>query len=725
MITSPLEIAWGVILALWVLYSRLGFICPIFRDPDAARLAFGVAQRLQGVPYSQGVFHQLEKQFGTYVLFEFVARTMGIGPAGLEHFMPIICAVLMIGIIALSFSLGLMIWGRRVALVSTTLLAISPMVWITGEYPTSLVPAMFFFMLAVWAMVMSYRVRGGRWWLVASALLFAWSIVTRLDMSLGMLVPLCYAYFVDRRGLRRAWILYAITAVVLIAAWLLSGIPLVKIIHVGPHNPDYSKSLLLNWWGMGPFLFVFAFAGFIYRFVTDRRPLPFIFFWIVCFNTFYTGHLYSPRYFIPYYPPVAWLAAFSIIALYGWLVRLVRYNRPMRLIFMLLLILGALSTLTVSTIKGGDGRVRLAWGKTISYARDDGLSPTGSMWFFMQNFRHGAGIQSSWVEFGARGTAGKLLRYESDTLHSNGPPIFVGSESQVFLNYFLLAGGCWKFETVRGPFVEFSLQPGPPGAAIAKEGDISRMLQTVYVGDKPLPELGFLSNPGDINVLLGRDAIPRLIRQQGSVGAPMLSDVGGWHVAHSFSGLDILQSSPVAGMSDGTIECERELYRFFHTDALPRMHVRIIQSNDPFADMSGGVVTSHNGSPKEYDSRMYLDRVSELTWISHPQPHRWLALALNRTGLLPAYRVSVNGVPVQNPDFLVRNVAGYGLTRWDILLIPPEYISSPVSEFRLEANLPGSVFDIFWVQRTYPDCQYKNEIARPLRLEFRDLSCIQ
>jgi hypothetical protein len=218
-INAPLEIIWTVALAAWVVYSRLFYICPYLNDPNAARLAFGVAQRLQGVAFQNGIFHQLPKQEGFYLLFELLARIFRIDAAGLEHFMAISCAVLMIGIIALSFHLGYMIWGRRVALVSTTLLSISPLMWITGEYPTVLVPALFFFLLATWAMVLSYRVKGGRLWLIISALLFAWSVLVQFEMILGFLAPICYAWFVDRRGLRRALILYAIWAAALAIVW--------------------------------------------------------------------------------------------------------------------------------------------------------------------------------------------------------------------------------------------------------------------------------------------------------------------------------------------------------------------------------------------------------------------------------------------------------------------------------------------------------------------------
>lgn len=402
---------WGILLAVWVIFSRLWFICPYFNDPDAAKFAFGVGQRLQGVGYSDGSFYQFGKHVGYYWLMELLARLFQIDIAGLQHFMASTNAWFMIGILVLNVIMAYMIWGGRVALVSSTLLAISPMMWITGEYPNPVVPALFFFMLAVLLMVLSYRLKGGRWLLFASAVMFAWAIMVRVDMVLGMLVPICYAHFVDKRGLRRALILYGITALVLVIVWFgFLRLPLSEIMNVGPHQPDYTRSLTLNWWGMGPFLFVFAFAGFVYRFITDRRPLPFIFFWIVAFNTFYTGHLYSGRYFIYYYPVVSWLAAFSIIALYGWLARLVKYNVPMRLVLMLLLAFGASTMLTTSIIKEDDGSLRLGVGEYKAYETDHGFEPNGAVWFYMRDSVACAGIACHGIGRLELGYARKKIR---------------------------------------------------------------------------------------------------------------------------------------------------------------------------------------------------------------------------------------------------------------------------------------------------------------------------
>jgi len=716
MIARPLELVWGALLLVWVLYSRFAFICPYFRDPDSVRIAFGVGQSLQGGAFNPDSFYELEKIWGTYAIFEFFARIFSVGIAGLGPFLSIICACFMVGIIAISFSLGWMIWGRRVALVSTSLLSISPMMWLTGEYITSLVPALFFFMLAVWAMVISYRVKGGRWWLALSGLLFALAIIARLDMLLGMLVPACYALFVDRRGLRRAWILYAITIVILVVFWLgVLRIPPAEIFSVGPHQPDYGKSLLLNWWGMGPFLFIFAFAGFVYRFICGRRPLPFLFFWIVGFNTFYTGHLYSPRYFIPYYPVVSWLAAFAVIALYGWLVKLVRYNRPMRVIFMLLFIAGALTMLTVSTIRDCDGRTRIAWGDTISYARDDGLSPTGAAWYFMQDFRSGDGLQYSWIEDGARQAVEDLFPTEQESYSTGESPIYIGNISQIYINYFLLAKG-WNFDSIRGPFLNFTANAPADWAR-------PPIAQTVYQGDEPVPELVHIGNPGTMNIMLGRDVIPQFLVDEGEIGVPNLTSVGGWKVGYSYAGLDIAMSGGGSSRSDGILQCERVLLNTFYTDILPRNHVALLPSGN-VPGITGGAVTSHNGNEIEEGEYPGLDHVSEVIWTATVSPDHWLALAVNRTGLLPEFDIFVNGTHVEDPVWLARNVEGAMMSRWDIVFIPPEYLTGTECEFRIESLTVGSVFDIFWVQRNYPDCQFKNETAIPLGLDFAEYDCV-
>jgi len=717
MMTRGHELVWAILLAIWIIYTRFWFISPYFKDPDAAKLAFGLGQRLQGVGFADGEFYQLGKILGSYFIYETLARIFSVEIYELPHFMAMVNASFMVGILVLNYFLARMIWGLRVGLISTTLLAISPMMWITGQYPTTVVPALFFFMLAVWAMVMSYRVKGGRWWAVLAGLLFGWAIMVRLDMALGMLVPICYAFFVDRRGLRRAFIIYAISLVTYgIGAWVLisNGYTFADILSVGPHSPDYPKSLLLNIWGMGPFLFVFAFSGFVYRFATDRKPLPFIFFWIVGFNTFYTGHLYSPSYFISYYPVVCWLAAFSIIAFYGWLVKLVKFNRPMRIVFMVLICMGATTMLTHSTVKEGDGPVQIKYADTISYSRDTGLHPTGSVWFYMHNFKNGVGFKDAWLELSARSLTFGLFRTNGEAFEFDDSAMFIGSESTDYLNFYLLADG-WKYETKRGDFNNFY------------QGGVGNqyVMQTAKQGDEPVGAFEFLSNPPrGMNVYIGSDAIPHFIDLEGEVGAPTLLTFAGWHRKFSREGLDIIVPGPLGGQADGTLNCETELYRFFNTDAIPHNHVKLILTGSG-PGVPKGWVTSHNGDERYFGTMGYLERVSEVEWQSVTAPQRWLALAINHDTLGRGYTLYVNREELESPEYLGENLAGFGSNRWDIVLVPPDRITSIITEFKLEAQVRGGIFDIYSCQRTYPDCQYRNETARELDLEFQDIDCIR
>jgi len=712
---------WLVLLAAWVLYSRFFFLSPYFKDPDSARFAFGLAQKLQGIGYSDGMFHQLDMQYGAYVLFYGLAKLFFIDPSGIQQFMTIVSVVSMIGIIALSFSLGYMIWGIRTALVSTTLLALSPMMWIAGQYPTVLIPAFFVFMLAVWAMVMSYRVRGGRWWLVASAILFAFSILIRVELIFGMLVPVCYAFFVDRRGLRRALILYVITALVLTVFWVFVwNVDMDSLFAFGPHQPDYGKSVLMNWWGMGPFLFVFAFFGFLYRFVTDRKPLPFIFFWIVGFNTFYTGHLTSPRNFILYYPVVSWLAAFSVIALYTWFARKIKLNKPLRIAAMVLLSAGALTMLTMSTIKTGDG-VKIAWGDTVSYARSDGLSPTGSAWFYMQDFRVGDGFQYGWIEDGAREAADTVFNPESDVFIGFNPPIFAGKLSQVYLNYHLLASG-WKMEEIRGSFIIFRRPVRSSGENIPTVS-----MQTYYVDDPPAEDIGFVGSDSTLNVVLARDALPIVHQTQGEDSAAILKTSSGWHVAHSLSGLDFLTVDNRGALyADGALQCETEFMKFFHTDPTEIRHVQLVppeSDSRPSAwTYSGGVVSVHNGeSYSDYDNVM-LKGVTEITWSSHTDPHKWAVLAMMIDSPEPVFEIFIGQSPISRPQWIANNISGIENARWHLMAIPPGTFTGDETEFRLTME-EGDIYDIYLVQRSYPDCQFRNETAIPLDLEFSTYDC--
>jgi hypothetical protein len=499
----------------------------------------------------------------------------------------------------------------------------------------------------------------------------------------------------------------------------------------------------MNWWGMGPFLFVFAFAGFVYRFSTDRKPLPFIFFWILGFNTFYTSHLESPAPFIAYYPPVSWLAAFSIIALYGWLARLARFNKPMRLVFMAILIFGALTMLTTSIIKQADGRTIIAWGDTISYGGPHGNYPTGATWYYMQDFRRGRNIEYSWIEDGVRMACEQVFRAESPAFEGGALPTFVGSDSRVFLSYLLMAHG-WRFDSSRGPFVLFSTE--------SRRGDPSSpriILQTAYVDDEFVPELAFLANPGRLRTYLGRDAMPRLALQTGPSGNPALTAMTGWHVAWSFAGLDIVESSAFAGLSDGTLDCEKELTRFFYTDPLPRRHVTLVGSagnastsapsatspppsvtSPPSSTASpppnGAVVIDQDGQVRaQANQPLTLENVSKVTWSCEPEVHQWMAIAVNRIGLLPGYSFSVNGVAFDDGIWLAKDLPGLGMSRWDIFLIPPAYIDRPTCEISLSSPTRGTITSIVWTQRNYPDSQYRDNVAKPLGLEFSDIQVLQ
>ncbi|MCK4720981.1 hypothetical protein KAU08_09990, partial [bacterium] len=501
---------------------------------------------------------------------------------------------------------------------SSTLLAISPMMWITGDYPTALVPALFFFMLAVFTMVMSYRVKGGRWLLVVSGFLFAFSILVRLDMALGMLVPICYAHFVDKRGLRRALILYAISFLTLFIVWF--GVFHLSwyVFSIGPHRPDYPHSLTLNWWGMGPFLFVFAFAGFVYRFVTDRRPLPFIFFWIVTFNTFYTGHLYSGRYFIPYYPVISWLAAFSIIAFYGWLAKLVKYNRVMRIVFMLLIAFGMSTMLTMSIMKEGDGRTHIVFGEYEAYATNHGLEPNGAVWFYMQDFRKGEGLQYRWLEEAAAEMPDDLTGIYNGDDQSTVQVFMDGPDYQFYRQYFLLANG-WEPDGIWGSPIGFRID-----------------------------------SPGE----------------------------------HEFS-VAYWVVSPV----------EIELFRFFHSDVTPKYGK--IAISDP-------------------------DQIIQLTTISLPavlNEYRWVVIGVNKTNPDVEIDFSIGTTHIDEVEWLSRDIPGPGDAVWDIALIHPKYLTESETGINITSDTPGSIIDMFWSQRTYPDSQYRDQVAIPLGLEFADLEC--
>jgi hypothetical protein len=410
---------------------------------------------------------------------------------------------------------------------------------------------------------------------------------------------------------------------------------------------------------------------------------------------------------------VGWLAAFAIIALYGWLVKIVRFNRPLRFVFMLLFIAGALSMLTTSIIKDGDGRTRITWANTTVYKRGHDKFPTGSAWFFMQDFRQGKSMLYGWMEDGTREIADELLNPDSDSFYIHSGPLYIGSESQTYLNYFLMANG-WNFDAKRGPFINFTATRPDEVAPL--------IVQTIYQGDEVVNELAILSNPFNLEAIIGLDAMPHFVELEGRVGMPSLLAMYGWHRIGSYDGLDIIVPGMGGGQSDGTVDCEKALFRFFYTDSLPRYHVNLA-GEEGSATVMRGQITSHDGKIQEYEERSYLDDILEAEWTINPTPHRWLALAINRGGLLPHYTLEVNGQVLDDPLMLAANLPGYLQSQWDIFVIPPGLVDSGEMNFRLESITRGDIYDIYWVQRNYPDCQYRDQTARPLGLEFSDIVC--
>jgi hypothetical protein len=245
----------------------------------------------------------------------------------------------------------------------------------------------------------------------------------------------------------------------------------------------------------------------------------------------------------------------------------------------------------------------------------------------------------------------------------------------------------------------------------------------MYASDDPAPELSFLSNPGLLRVYIGRDAMPTLSLQKSPTGEPFLNNIVGWHVQWALDGLDVLESWQYAGLADGTIACETELARFFNSDPLPRYHVQIAASPESGTDIAGSV-TKHDGHLVAGPEGIRLEDISNLTWTCRPIPHNWMAVAINRVGRLPTYSVSVNGSEVKDGKWLAKDIPGYGQSMWDIFLVPPKYIEGPSVDLAIGSPIRGSIIGIFWVQRNYPDSQYRDWVARPLGLEFSDIDVL-
>jgi hypothetical protein len=375
---------------------------------------------------------------------------------------------------------------------------------------------------------------------------------------------------------------------------------------------------------------------------------------------------------------------------------------------MAILAFGASTMLTLSIIKDGDRGLRKVWGEYMSYGGPHGKFPDGAAWFFMRDFHQGKDLEYAWIETGARKTADDLFGPGSEVFADASSPIFVGRQSAAFLQYDLMASG-WRFDSAHGTFVNFvneSLQTGS-APIIFQTSDVSQASPS----DPP-----FLSNPGNLRVYLGIDAVPALLSMTTPSGSPLLSDLGGWSLAESFDGLDILQSSRFGGSSDGSIAREKELARFFRTDPLPRHHAPL-NSTDEITH-NGKLQTDRNGHVR-------IDDVSELRWTVNAEPHQWMAVALNRVGLYPEYILSIDGTPVNEGRWLAKDIPGYGLSRWDILLIPPEYIDKSSIAIAINCRVRGSILDLMTIQRNYPDSQYRNQTARKLGLEFGDIEVMR
>jgi hypothetical protein len=75
--------------------------------------------------------------------------------------------------------------------------------------------------------------------------------------------------------------------------------------------------------------------------------------------------------------------------------------------------------------------------------------------------------------------------------------------------------------------------------------------------------------------------------------------------------------------------------------------------------------------------------------------------------------------------WLAKDLPGLGMSRWDIFLIPPAYIDRPTCEISLSSPTRGTITSIVWTQRNYPDSQYRDNVAKPLGLEFSDIQVLQ
>jgi hypothetical protein len=275
---------------------------------------------------------------------------------------------------------------------------------------------------------------------------------------------------------------------------------------------------------------------------------------------------------------------------------------------MLLIAFGASTMLTMSIMKEGDGRTHIVFGEYEAYATNHGLEPNGAVWYYMQDFRKGEGLQYRWLEEAAEE---KVQQFTGAlTAQYNGPnrstvQVFMdGGKSEYYVQFLILANG-WETDGINGSPVQF------------------------------------------------RDL------------------------------------SPV----------DYELSRFFHSDVTPKY---------------GKIATPDR------------EQVIQLTNISLPavlNEHRWLVIGVNKIDPDAEIDFSIGTTHIDEVEWLSRDIPGPGDAVWDIALIHPKYLTESETGINITSDTPGSITDMFWSQRTYPDSQYRDQVAIPLGLEFADLEC--
>ncbi|MFH1676870.1 MAG: hypothetical protein ABIC40_07580, partial [bacterium] len=188
------------------------------------------------------------------------------------------------------------------------------------------------------------------------------------------------------------------------------------------------------------------------------------------------------------------------------------------------------------------------------------------------------------------------------------------------------------------------------------------------------------------------DSIPKLLSFDDQIGAPKLSNMGGWHVLKSYDyGFGAISSAPMMEMSDRIISAEKELIPFFGTIPLPRFHIAF--DND---SKYQNKVTSTNGKLIGNGFKTIISKATELKCRMKTEPNQWLALVINRT-IRGNIEIKINGRPTEDLQKLGKDIFGIGVSQWEIYLVPPEYINS--AECTLELKTPPTdYYDIFFVQ---------------------------